>query len=318
MYDFSKTKIHCSSLYNIMTGADKKNNMQLWEEACEGVAKKVNRYDGMKKKDGPGAAKLLEAIDKLEIMIPMLHAQRNVPQPLSTGCKSFLAGVYSFEKYGKYSVSKETGSRQTEKGKECEEEALTLVSRLDKKLLIKNEVRIVDDYFSGHPDAFEGGNIWDAAIIHDVKCPWDAETFFSYNGKDLPASYYWQMQGYMGLTGAQQAEVHFCLIDTPARFVKDAVDKIMRNRAFISIESKEYLEAEQAMINNMTFTDIIKEERRIKFTVERNDEDIEKARNQVNRCRKYLFDFQERHLTGKWPENTEIAEKILEDSLNNE
>ncbi len=315
MFDFSQTKIHCSALYNIMAGADQKTNMQLWEEACEEAARKVRQYEKLKKRDGPRAKFLEETIEKFEVMIPLLHAQRNVQKPLSVGCKSYLAGIYSFEKYGKYSVSKDIGSRQTEKGKECEEEALQLVSRLDKKILIKNEISIQDEWLCGHPDAFEGDHVENATIIHDVKCPWDAETFFSYNGKELPAIYHWQMQGYMALTGAQQAEVHFCLIDTPARFVKDAVDVILRNRAFISAESEEYLEAERIMMNNMTFTDIPKEERRIKFTVDRNEGDISKARNQVERCRKYLFEFQERHLTGKWPENGETGQQIVEDSI---
>ncbi len=52
MYDFSQTKIHCSSLYNIMAGESQKTNMQLWEEACEEVTKKVLRLENMKKKDG--------------------------------------------------------------------------------------------------------------------------------------------------------------------------------------------------------------------------------------------------------------------------
>lgn len=297
-----------------MAGTDQKTNMQIWEEACEEAVKKVMQYEKLKKRDGPREKFLKEAIEKFEIMIPILHAQRNIQRPLSVGCKSFLAGIYSFQKYGKYSVAKEVGNRQTEKGKECEEEALTLVSRLDKKLLVKNEIRVEDAWFSGHPDAFEGEDVYHATVIHDVKCPWDAETFFSYNGTDLPAIYEWQMQGYMALTGAQRAEVHFCLIDTPARFIKDTVDRIMRNRAFISAESEEYLQAEEAMINNMTFTDIVKEERRIKFIVERDEAAIQRARSQVERCRKYLFEFQERHLTGKWPENNDDAQKMIEDS----
>jgi len=297
--DWSKVNIHCSSIYSIMAGSNKRTPMQLWEDACMEAVKKREQYDKLKKRDGPKAIALEEAMEKLEILIPILESQREMKNPISDGCKTFLAGVYAFEKYGKYSVSKDIGSRQTEKGKEVEPESLTLVSRLDKKFLLKNEERVQNDWFSGLPDAFEGENILTATVIHDVKSPWDIETYFSYLGKPLPALYYWQMQGYMDLTGASTAEVHFCLVSTPERFIKDAAGAILRNRQFISDESPEYLKAEQEIINNMTFDDMPLSDRRIKFVVERNDEDIQKAHRQVERCREWLMKFEKMHLFGE-------------------
>ena len=304
--DWSKVKFHPSSLYSIMAGSDKKSKMQIWEEACEEAIKKSQAYEKLKKKDGPRAAYLLEAIEKFEVMIPILHAQRLEKEPISAGCKTYLSGVYAFQKYGKYSVNKDVGSRETQKGKEVEDESLALVSFLEGKKIVKNQFRIEDEHFSGHPDAFEGESIQNAIIIHDVKSPWDAETFFANLNKDLPSVYYWQMQAYMALTNAQIAYVHFCLVDTPERFIKDVSDRILRNGEYISDLSPNFLLAQQELINNMTFSDMPATERRIRFTVERDDADILKAREQVERCRQYLELYEKIHLGIELPEK-EVA-----------
>lgn len=312
--DWSKVNIHCSALYHIMSGSDKKTPMDFWVEACEELALKHSQLGKLKKLDGPRYEGYMEAIDKLNILIPILEANKDAKNPISEGCKTFLAGVYAKEKYGKWSPSKDIGSRQTEKGKEVEDDSLTLVSRLDKKLLIKNEERVDNDWLSGHPDAFEGENILNATIIHDVKSPWDIETYFSYLGKKLPLIYYWQMQGYMDLTGATVAEVHFCLVNTPERFIKDSASALLRNRQFISEESPDYLIAEAEIINNMTFDDMPLSDKRIKFTVQRNDKDIQRAHDRVEACRDWLAKFETMHLTGERIESDifdiESTEKI--------
>ncbi len=310
--DWSKVLFHCSALYYIVAGSDKKTKMQVWEDACAEYLAKQTRLDNMKKKDGPGYVKLLEAIEQFKIMLPILEAERHEKEPLSKGCRTFLAGVYAFEKYGKCSVSKDIGSRETEKGKEVEVDSLQLVSFLDDKSLKKNEERVVDNWFSGHPDAYEGESILQATIIHDVKSPWDIETFLSYLGKKLPAIYYWQMQGYMALTGAQRAEVHFCLITTPMRFIEDAARAVLRNKNVIDEHLPEYEAMQDEVVKNMSFDDIPATERRIKVVVERNEDDIEKARGQVELCREYLANFETMHLTGIWPGSEEIDDEIDE------
>jgi hypothetical protein len=279
-----------------MPSTKKKSPMQLFKEAVALREEKALRYEKMKKKDGTNGLKLVTELSELDILIPKLESFKDEDLPLSIGNKSFLAGVYCKEKYNKWSPSKDIGSRQTEKGKEAEPVALALVSVLDNILLDKNEERVEDDWFSGHPDAFEGENMKNAEIIHDVKCPWDIETFFSYLGKPLPEIYYWQMQGYMALTGAKVSYVHFCLVNTPERFIKDAADRLLRNMNVISELSPEYVKMQEELINNMTFTDIPHNERRIKFIVERNDEDIEIARKRVEKCRLYLAEYENLHL----------------------
>ena len=299
--DWSTVNIHCSSIYSMMADGRKKTPLQTYREALAELERKNVMYEKLKKKDGPKGEKLIDEIGELSILVPKLEVFKDEELPLSEGCKTFLGGVYATQKYGKWSPSKDIGSKQTEKGKIVEDESLGLVSVLDGVYLKKNEERVVDNWFSGHPDAFEGDDILNAEIIHDVKSPWDIETYFSYLGKKLPDQYYWQMQGYMALCNAQIAYVHFCLVDTPPHLIKSAADRLLSTLDVISRESPEYIEAEETLMNNMTFSDIPIRERRIKFVVERNDEDIELARKRVEKCREWLAEFENLHLNYDTP-----------------
>lgn len=307
MIDWNKIKVHCSSIYQIMTAGDGyKTNYDIWQEAVAERDKKNAAYEKLKNKNGSNGSKWLARLDELDLLIPELEKKKDIVEepPLSKGCKTFLSGLYATEKYHKWSPNKDIGSKHTEKGKEVEPEALAMVSVLDNVLLFKNEERVDDGHFSGLPDSFEGENIREATIVHDVKCPWDIETFFSYLGKELPPVYYWQMQGYMALTGAKIAKVHFCLVNTPQHQIKRALDSLLSRMNVISELSPEFIKAQNELINNMTFDDIDLPERRFYFTVERNDDDIEKARKRVEKCREYLAEFENIHLNLVNPENS--------------
>ena len=104
------------------------------------------------------------------------------------------------------------------------------------------------------------------------------------------------MQGYMDLTGAEVAEVHFCLINTPIRFIQKAAESALASMNVVSSESPEYKMALLDIYNNMLFDDMPLNERRIKFIVKRNDEDIQMARKRGKKCRIYLQELQELHL----------------------
>lgn len=297
--DWSKVNIHCSALYNIMAGGYK-SNMDLYLEACEEYIKKQGHWEKLKKKDGPRGEKLQDDMEKFAAIIPILEAAKDVVDPLSKGCKTFLTGVYSTEKYHKWSPVKDIGNRYTDKGKVVEGEAIELVNALDGLSLFKNEERLRNEWFSGHPDAFEGDNLQNATIIHDVKSPYDCETFFAHIGKGLLSAYYWQMQGYMDLSGAQVAKVHFCLINTPEHQILSSRESLLRRMNVVSELSPEFVEAERELINNLIFDDMPMPDKRYFFTVHKNEEDIERAKRKVEQCREYLAEFEKIHLLGQY------------------
>lgn len=296
MTDFSQAKIRCSALYNIMASDRKKSNMELYLDACADAVKKSEAYNKLKKKDGPRGEKLVEDMEKLEAIIPILQAQKDIEEPLSKGAKSFLTSLYALLKYGKQSVFRDRGNKYTQKGKEAEEQSIAMVSVLEGKLFTKHEGRLENDFIAGHPDILDFGEHGMVDRVIDVKTPWDAESFFSVVGKELLDQYYWQIQGYMALTNSDKGEVHFCLVNHPEHQLKTERERLLRSMNVISELSPEFLESEKHLINNMTFDDMPMEERRIVFKVERNEEDLQKVYRNVEKCRIFLQEIEKMHL----------------------
>lgn len=304
MTDFSNAKARCSAIYQIMGGSDRKTNLQKWEEMCEELVKQQTRQESMKKKDGPGYAKVVDTIDRLENCKRAFERVKDEPLPLSDGAKTFCSAWYADIKYGKWNPVKDIGNKYTSKGKAAEEEAIKLVNKLDGVGFVKNDEPVDNDHLTGTPDIIVG-ELYNAKEIHDVKSPWDCETFFSNLNADLNIQYEYQMQGYMAITGAPVAYVHFCLVDVPDYIWEQERMRLFRRMEVVTEESVEFLAAERLLKWNLTFSDMPPEERRIKFTVHRDEELIKKIYSQVEKCREYLPEIERMHLFGR---NSAIAE----------
>jgi hypothetical protein len=229
-----------------------------------------------------------------KIMTPPKTKEAKDKGELGETCKTYLLSVYAEAKYGR---RKDISTKYTEKGTQAEEEAITLLSLHDNKFYNKNDERLENEYLSGHPDIFEGATIRMAEVIHDTKCSWDLYTFLSNIGCPLDTNYWWQVQGYCDLTGAKTAYVDFCLVNTPDMIIKNELRKLLYSMDVISEESPEYKEKASELLYNMQFDDIDKQERVLKFKVERDDAAIERIYRQVEKCRLYLAEIEEKHLS---------------------
>jgi hypothetical protein len=108
---------------------------------------------------------------------------------------------------------------------------------------------------------------------------------------ELPnKDYFYQVQGYMALTGKTDAYVIYCLINTPEDIVLDEVRRQSWEKKEISISE----EVEGHVRYNHTF-EIVPKDRRIKvFHVERNDGVIESIYKRIDECRKYYETLKEK------------------------
>jgi len=97
-------------------------------------------------------------------------------ETLSETTKTYLREKYIFEKYKR---SKFVESKYMTKGTEVEEESLTLLSIVTRKLYNKNEKLLWNDWIIGTPDTYEGDTIENAITIIDIKSSWDIFTFFA-------------------------------------------------------------------------------------------------------------------------------------------
>lgn len=235
---------------------------------------------------------------------------------LSETAKGHLVDVYVSNKYQRHD---DIQNKYIEKGNAVEEDSITLLSRLKKKFYQKNEEHLNNQWIKGTPDLFEGKSIFEADVITDAKSSWDIYTFHRVLSKGINKLYYWQLQGYMDLSGAKSANLSYCLVNTPSNLIDGEKRKLMWQMGIIDPTGNElYKEACREIEKNfiydyetfirhnpgydLSFTkeewnelglDIPMEERLIEFTVERNEVDIMKLHSRVEQCRIWLNEFEQ-------------------------
>jgi len=131
---------------------------------------------------------------------------------LSVGAKTYIRELVAQEVFG---VDFEVGSKQMEKGKIVEGDAIALLNRTRGLSLVKNTERKTNDFITGEADLFDTG----ARRGHDVKASWSVATFPIANVDCEDKIYEWQMRGYMALWDAQAWEVNYCLVNTPEHLI---------------------------------------------------------------------------------------------------
>lgn len=213
---------------------------------------------------------------------------------LSETCKGYLVDAYILAKYDR---TKEIEAKQLAKGRLAENDSITLFSILDGRLYNKNTERISNDLITGIPDLYDTEDIYDANEIIDIKSCWDIFSFLPNVLSPENKMYYWQLQGYMALTGAKIGTIAYCLVNTPDSIVEGEKYNLLRRLDVATEEAPEYKEQVKSLIKNRYFDDIPMDERLLTFSIERNDDDIEKIYEKVPKCREFLVELQENHAT---------------------
>lgn len=210
---------------------------------------------------------------------------------LSKSAQKHLIEVYIAEKYGR---KKDVQTKQMKKGNEVEEEAINFLANYLGKSFSKNTIRFDNEYIAGTPDVIELQE--SGAIIYDVKSSYDLWSFLNNIPDKLDNIYYWQMQSYMFLTGADKAYIAYCLLSTPFEIVMQEQKSLLYKMNVVSEESPEYIEKCEEIEFNSTFEDIDPSERILLYSVDRNDDDIEKIKSKVLKARKFLQELEQTHL----------------------
>ena len=204
------------------------------------------------------------------------------PEKLPVGAQSYLHELFLQNEYGRRSS---VISDEMSKGIECEEDSLTLLTDVTRRLYLKNEKNFEDDFFTGTPDAFSEDE------VVDVKTPFTLSTFHQpsdtvFTKSGLLTSYGWQLMVYMHLTGKKKARLVYCLVNTPEWILNGKLYSLTYK--FIGGEQSPEYEEHESMIRMMhTFDDIEKEKRVKQFTLEYDENMIEAAKIRVEACRKY-------------------------------
>lgn len=213
---------------------------------------------------------------------------------LGKTCISHLIKIYGWEKYGRID---DIQTAAIKKGLAVEEDSITLISEVEKVMYKKNTERINNEYFTGLPDMFLGKEIRKAKIVKDAKSSWNLESFLKNEVEELSKLYYWQFQGYASLTGAKSGSIDFCLVNTPIQIINDEKKRLFYKLNVATEDNEDYKSACAELEFNSIFDDIPKKERIIKFPIQRNDEDIKRAQEKVESCRKWLADFDQKRMS---------------------
>ena len=281
MTDFSKTQFYCSRIGQIMTDPPGKTPLQNWQDACKLLGEEMEKYSAMPDKNMKSAQNKWAKIEQVRAKIQELELTKD-NELLSDGCKSYLTNLYGWNKYKKWSAATGEGNNSGKKGVMVEDDSILLINQLDGKSYKKNTELMKNDFLIGIPDV-----ITDDYVI-DVKSSWNMDTFIVGLTKELPDKYFWQIQGYMSLTGASKGEISYCLISTPEALILNEIEKSKAN-------GKEWTAEE--IRTNLTFDDIPIEERRIKIVVERDDDAIARFQKRMVACREYLAEVEGLHFS---------------------
>ena len=207
-------------------------------------------------------------------------------EEISETTKSYLREYFIKKKYNKI---KNFESKFISKGLMVEEDALTQYSIHKKGIFNKNEIQLENDYITGTPDTFIGDDIYNAKTIIDIKSSWSIFTFFDSKEDKINKLYYWQLQGYMWLTGAQNAKLVYCLLNTPEQLIVDEKRRLSWKMGLIDEDiNNEYLLAAKIIENNNNFNDIGISEKIHEIEIVRNEDDIQRLKNRIILVNEYL------------------------------
>ncbi|MCT3674479.1 hypothetical protein HZQ94_14925 [Elizabethkingia anophelis] len=292
--NFNDYLFRCSSLGKLMVGVEKTGLTDKQTELLSTLYGKRSEY----------AAKGKFLSDAQTKQMAELMNKRDTKPEVSQTTKSYLKNLHR-EVMMKRQKTIET--KYTEKGITVEEKSISLYTNVFGKLLVKNKIRFADKYKTGEPDNVQGK-------VRDFKSSWDFSTFPMYDTEIENRDYLSQLDGYMDLTGKKEAELIYCLIDTPSNIIEDELRRLNWKSNIFNLEGEireECIPLVVEKVSGMIYTEQgliefcnqssnvkiewfedffpLPEEMRIKvFQTEYSKERIELMHEQISKCREIL------------------------------
>lgn len=207
----------------------------------------------------------------------IMTSPRSSNEVLSQTAKTYIQELVIEDLYG---VKKEISSRYLDKGLIQEDYSIEFASRvLDLPFCVKNDEYFENDYIKGTPDL-----VLEDEII-DIKTSWDATTYPWFTEELPDKSYYWQLIGYMWLTGKTKGRIVYTLVDTPEDIVLDEIRRTSWKK--FELEVSDETEAEVRAKHEFSH---IPEELRVKpYNVELTEDAIQKIKDKIDVAKEYYI-----------------------------
>jgi len=189
--------------------------------------------------------------------------------------------VETWVKENYFDRKKEFSNKYTDKGISVEDESINFL--VDNGILdfaIKNERFFKNDFITGTPDIIQPDK------IIDVKNSWDLFTFPIFETEQTNKNYFYQLQGYMALTGKTHAQLIYMLTNTPEHIIERELHFATYKNE--NITKSEYEAIERKIRKNHIFDDIAPKNRIKIFDIERDDNVIKEIYARVGQCQNYV------------------------------
>ena len=144
--------------------------------------------------------------------------------------------------------------------------------------IFKNEEHFNNDWNTGTPDVNTN------EILLDIKCSYEAHTFPFFETEIPTKDYYYQLQGYMWLTGKNEALLCYCLVNTPLEIVEDEI----RREHWKHFKIDEDAEIREYVEKKHNFDHLPKNTKVKVFKVERDETVIWEIQNKVEQANIYF------------------------------
>lgn len=172
----------------------------------------------------------------------------------------------------------EIDSKYIEKGNECEAQSIEALAKHFDVLLLKNDKRVENDFFTGEAD------IVTPDFLADVKSSWSPFSLPFFSTECPNKDYFYQAQVYMHLYGVEKYFLCYYLADAPYGLIEAEARKKSYKLGFPEMQQNIFDDYEATM----TFKDI-PEQHRIKiFPIEYDPAVITEAIGKYSLCVNYI------------------------------
>lgn len=274
-----------------------------WKIACSCISEIMVRPKGavpittreQRRLSSLAEAKELADSD-IEFMERMrLKDERFRDPELSTTAIKHLLRRYSWEKYNKRVASIDAAHSAAKKGNLLEEEAIEVISSIDKAKYRKEQGTLSNDFLLGVCDVFHADN----RKIIDVKASWNIYTWMPNHITPVDIGYWFQMQGYMELYDADVAQVCYVLVNTPHHLVIREREKLSDRFLMGEISKEKFEDGMMGLSHAFDYNKIPIKRRVIRQTIHRHREIIPVIYSKVIKCREWLNEFERIHINNK-------------------
>lgn len=261
-------KISCHAISDIMAGSVGLTDAQ----RAELTKLQTRKRDAEAKV--PGVKPLTEIMEKdLQLL---LEKQANPELP--AGAKTY---VKKWLKRKLFNRKEDWKAIVVEKGLMVEQDSISLLGRL-----LGIEVEKNDEFFDEHEFIHGSPDVITHDTVRDIKSSWDLFTFPMFDDKLPKQEYWWQLQGYMILTGLRKASLDYVLIDTPMPLIILDLKKLYFQSGG---KAEDWTpDSYQALYPNYQFNDIDDKYKLRSFEVEYAVSAEQQIVERVKLCREYI------------------------------